>query len=95
MSSKTSRDLQNGKETVDNEEKDGDGDDIIGTERSSLLDLYTKETQLVATSMGKSSDAEASEVDVDGGISMVIDREKKTKRKKGSSAAGAKKKQKV
>jgi hypothetical protein len=51
------------------------GDD---SERASLFDLYTKETQLVESN-GNGADSNA---EGDGGISMVIDRDKKSRKKK-------------
>ena len=66
--------------------KDGDGNIENGTvtedmdnasSRPSMLDLYTKETPLVVDNRENEIDENA-----DGGISMVIDRKKKTKKSK-------------
>jgi hypothetical protein len=97
LASKAARDLKNGKGV----KEEGEDDDVMmiddadtDRDRASLFDLYTKETQLVPG--GTTSTAQAEDIagdEGDGGISMVIDREKKTKKKKlassSSSASGS------
>mmetsp|Transcript_19274 Transcript_19274/g.35955 ORF Transcript_19274/g.35955 Transcript_19274/m.35955 type:complete len:145 (+) Transcript_19274:128-562(+) len=83
------------------EEYKEDVDLVVSADRASIFDLYTNETQLTVQKRKDGDDLNDTTGDVDGGISMVIDREKKSRKNKkvpgtvtGVGAGGSTKKQK-